>query len=139
MSQSKQSSGYVCPVIQIMFSLLSEVRGQPPLSPTIMLCECTVQGVFCIPVWILKAAALMSSKRRYCGLGTILNSLTRLVLGGSISLITGPPTTLVSWTFTSPLRSSSSPKSFSLSGSMRVGLRPAVPLLMGLHLRELPG
>lgn len=55
-------------------------------------------------------------------------------LGGVHELDLGPPPTLVSNTLTSPFSSSSSPKSLSRSGSMRVGRRPADPLLRGPHL-----
>ena len=90
----------------------------------------TVQGVFWMADCILKVAALMSSKRRYSmdGLGRDLNWLILLVLGGSMSWISGHPDDRDSQTLTSPLSSSSSPKSFSRSGSMRVGRRPGTPL-----------
>lgn len=99
-----------------------------------------MHGVFCIPVWILKAAALMSSKRRYWGFGAALNSLTRLVLGGSVSLTSGAPAAAAAaWkALASPLRRCSSPKSFSRSGSIRLGPHPAAPLLRTPKGKEPP-
>jgi len=76
----------------------------------------------------------MSSKRR-CSGGAVAAVLLSLLfftagLGVDINWTSGGSETLVSNTFTSPLRYSSAPKSFRRSGQMSVERRPRRPFPM---------